>query len=160
MISIYVGNLPYDTTEAGLVELFSTYGEVHRASLVTDRETHRPRGFGFVEMPNRDEAEKAIEALGGTEFNGRPLTVNEARRNTSRNTANLSRSAKPTAHDAAATESHGSSGYASKSAPDAEPAPEADAEDRPPTDEANDDSVDDPDETPTSGYRNDMTQGS
>lgn len=93
MISIYVGNLPYDATAEQLVELFKQYGEVHRASLVNDRETGRPRGFGFVEMPNRDEADKAIEALGGGEFLGRPLTVNEARKTGNRNAGNLSRSA-------------------------------------------------------------------
>ncbi|MEM9414581.1 MAG: RNA-binding protein [Planctomycetota bacterium] len=158
MISIYVGNLPYDTTEAGLVDLFSTFGEVHRASLVNDRETQRPRGFGFVEMPNRDEAMKAIEALGGTEFNGRPLTVNEARRNTNRNTANLSRSAKPMAQrEGGEVESHGSTGYAAKPAADTGPASSegeasADAEDA-----ADAPGAGDPDETPTSGYRNNMT---
>ncbi|MEM1354441.1 MAG: RNA-binding protein [Planctomycetota bacterium] len=93
MISIYVGNLPYDTTSEQLVELFGEYGEVHRASLVNDRETNRPRGFGFVEMPNRDEADKAIEALAGKDFNGRPMTVNEARKsNNNRNAGNTSRS--------------------------------------------------------------------
>jgi len=93
VISIYVGNLPYDTTEAQLVELFSAHGEVIRAALVTDRETKRPRGFGFVEMENPEEARKAIEALGGEDFNGRPITVNEARRNTQRNSGNTSKSA-------------------------------------------------------------------
>ncbi|MFI4859528.1 MAG: RNA recognition motif domain-containing protein [Phycisphaerales bacterium JB063] len=155
MISIYVGNLPYDTTEAGLIELFSTFGEVHRASLVTDRETQRPRGFGFVEMPNREDAEKAIEALAGTEFNGRPLTVNEARRNTSRNTANLSRSAKAGTHEAEPTpQSHGSSGYAAKPKP--QPSPR---DDTAPADEQIDTDTDDTDETPASGYRNQMKPG-
>lgn len=96
VISIYVGNLPYDTTAEQLVELFSQHGEVFRASLVNDRETNRPRGFGFVEMPNRDEADKAIEALAGQDFQGRPLTVNEARKTGSnRNAGNASRSAHP-----------------------------------------------------------------
>jgi len=96
VISIYVGNLPYDTTAEQLVELFSQHGEVYRASLVTDRETNRPRGFGFVEMPNREEADKAIEALAGQDFQGRPLTVNEARKTgTNRNAGNASRSAHP-----------------------------------------------------------------
>ena len=93
MISIYVGNLPYDTTEQQLVDLFSPHGKVERASLVTDRESGRPRGFGFVEMENDVEARRAIEALIGQEFSGRPLTVNEARRNTNRNVSNLSKSA-------------------------------------------------------------------
>lgn len=153
MISIYVGNLPYDTTEAQLVELFGQYGEVHRAALVTDRETNRPRGFGFVEMPNRDEALKAIEALGGTDFNGRPLTVNEARRNTSRNTANMSRSAKPPAKSAP-VESHGSTGYAAK--PDAPPEA-VDAADETDVDDASSDKTSDDDsDTPAAGYSNDM----
>lgn len=94
MISIYIGNLPYDTTEELVVELFKPYGEVNRAALVKDRETGRPRGFGFVEMANDDEARKAIEALSGKDYEGRPLTVNEARnRSAQRNSANLSRSA-------------------------------------------------------------------
>lgn len=95
VISIYVGNLPYDTTEEHVVELFKQFGEVNRAALVTDRETGRPRGFGFVEMPNDNEARQAIEQLSGKEFSGRPLTVNEARnRSAQRNSANLSRSVK------------------------------------------------------------------
>ena len=94
MISIYIGNLPYDTTEEHVVDLFKEFGEVNRAALVKDRETGRPRGFGFVEMPNDDEARKAIEGLSGKDYEGRPLTVNEARnRSAQRNSANLSRSA-------------------------------------------------------------------
>lgn len=123
MISIYVGNLPYDTTTEQLVELFSQHGEVFRASLVTDRETNRPRGFGFVEMPNRDEADKAIEALSGQDFNGRPMTVNEARKNNSRNAGNASRSAHPGGDEADIDDdgaddnrgdSGGSGGYSNK----------------------------------------------
>lgn len=94
MISVYIGNLPYDVTEEQVVELFKEFGEVNRAALVKDRETGRPRGFGFVEMPNDDEARSAIEALSGKDYQGRPLTVNEARnRSAQRNSANLSRSA-------------------------------------------------------------------
>lgn len=94
MISIYIGNLPYDTTEEQVVDLFKEFGEVNRAALVKDRETGRPRGFGFVEMPNDDEARKAIDGLSGKDYEGRPLTVNEARnRSAQRNSANLSRSA-------------------------------------------------------------------
>jgi RNA recognition motif-containing protein len=94
VISVYIGNLPYDATEEQVVELFKPFGEVNRAALVKDRETGRPRGFGFVEMPNDDEARKAIEALSGKDYEGRPLTVNEARnRSAQRNSANLSRSA-------------------------------------------------------------------
>ena len=79
MINIYVGNLPYDTTEAQLVEHFSAHGEVRRASIVMDRETGRSRGFGFVEMADRAEGQAAIEAMSGQNFNGRPITINEAR---------------------------------------------------------------------------------
>ncbi|QDU72538.1 RNA recognition motif domain-containing protein [Mucisphaera calidilacus] len=78
-MNIYVGNLPYDTTEQELVDLFSTHGKVDRATLVFDRETGRPRGFAFVEMPDDVEGRKAIEALAGQPFNNRPLTINEAR---------------------------------------------------------------------------------
>lgn len=95
MISVYIGNLPYDTTEEQVTELFAPFGDVNRATLVKDRETGRPRGFGFVEMPNDDEGRAAIEALSGKDYEGRPLTVNEARnRSSQRNSANLSRSAK------------------------------------------------------------------
>ena len=94
VISVYIGNLPYDVTEEQVLELFAPFGEVNRAALVKDRETGRPRGFGFVEMPNDDEARKAIEGLSGKDYEGRPLTVNEARnRSAQRNSANLSRSA-------------------------------------------------------------------
>ena len=79
MKNIYVGNLPYTTDEAELRQLFESYGEVSRATIVNDRETGRPRGFGFVEMPNVAEGDKAIEALNGSEMGGRSLTVNEAR---------------------------------------------------------------------------------
>ncbi len=154
MISIYVGNLPYDTTEQQLVELFSQHGEVHRASLVNDRETGRPRGFGFVEMPNQEEANRAVEALGGTDFHGRPLTVNEARRNTGRNTANLSRSAHRPDSDEA---ERGSTGYAAK--PDTpKPTPDqgdAEKDDAPVDDQPVQDDEGEG-ETPTNGgYRND-----
>ena len=102
--SIYIGNLPYDATEDQVVELFKPHGEVNRATLVKDRETGRPRGFGFVEMPNNDEAQQAIEALSGKDYEGRPLTVNEARnRSSQRNSANLSRSAQKGVPDEADT---------------------------------------------------------
>ena len=75
---IYVGNMSFDTTQASLEALFSNYGNIQEVAVVTDRETGRPRGFGFVTMD--DEGGKAaIEALNGTEFEGRTLTVNEAR---------------------------------------------------------------------------------
>jgi len=79
MKKIYVGNLPYSTTEDELRELFSEHGEVTSASLVMDRETGRPRGFGFVEMSDDAQANAAIEALNGKDLGGRDLTVNEAR---------------------------------------------------------------------------------
>ena len=79
MINIYVGNLPYKTSEADLVENFSRFGEVRRASIVVDRETGRSRGFGFVEMMDRECGLKAIEEMAGAEFKGRPMTINEAR---------------------------------------------------------------------------------
>ncbi|HLP85073.1 MAG TPA: RNA-binding protein, partial [Phycisphaerales bacterium] len=78
-MKMYVGNLSFKTTEAQLQELFSQYGQVTSASLVMDRDTGRPRGFGFVEMANDSEAQAAIAALNGKNFDGRDLTVNEAR---------------------------------------------------------------------------------
>ena len=78
MISIYVGNLPFSVTEDEIREHFSPHGEVHRVHMVTDRETGRPRGFGFVEMDD-DAGRAAIAALNGADFGGRPLTINEAR---------------------------------------------------------------------------------
>ncbi len=78
MKQIYVGNLPYRSGEDEVRELFSQYGEVNSVKLITDRETGRPRGFGFVEMED-EGALKAIEALDGREFEGRTLRVNEAR---------------------------------------------------------------------------------
>ena len=77
MKKIYVGNLPWSTTEADLNDLFSTIGQVHSAAVITDRETGRSRGFGFVEMDEGD-AEKAISELNGRDFGGRALRVNEA----------------------------------------------------------------------------------
>ncbi len=76
--TIYVGNLPFRAYEEEIRELFAQYGEVHSVNLITDRETGRPRGFGFVEMDS-DCAIAAIEGLNGTEFGGRTLRVNEAR---------------------------------------------------------------------------------
>ncbi len=78
-MNIFVGNLPYSSTEQQLEELFSRYGTVESARIISDRNTRRSRGFGFVEMPNDDEARNAIEALNGTEFGGRELRVNEAK---------------------------------------------------------------------------------
>ena len=78
-MNIYVGNLPYSTTPDDLQAVFAAYGEVAAARIVNDRETGRPKGFGFVEMPNDEEAKKAIEALNGNDIGGRKAVVNEAR---------------------------------------------------------------------------------
>lgn len=77
--NIYVGNLPWSTTTDELYAMFQQYGTVTRAQVVTDRETGRSRGFGFVEMPNEAEAQAAIAALNNQQMNGRPLTVNVAK---------------------------------------------------------------------------------
>lgn len=76
---LYVGNLSYNIDESGLGDIFSPFGAVESVAIVTDRETGRSRGFGFVEMANDADALAAIEALNGRENNGRTLTVNEAR---------------------------------------------------------------------------------
>jgi RNA recognition motif-containing protein len=77
--NIYVGNLVWDATADDLLALFQQHGVVTRAQVITDRETGRSRGFGFVEMANDAEAQKAIDALNGAQFQGRSLTVNEAK---------------------------------------------------------------------------------
>ncbi len=76
--NIYVGNLPWSTTNDELAAMFAQFGVVGRAQIVTDRETGRSRGFGFVEMPNDAEAQAAIQGLNEQPMNGRPLTVNVA----------------------------------------------------------------------------------
>jgi cold-inducible RNA-binding protein len=76
---LFVGNLSFNTTENDLQELFAAYGAVQSVDLITDRMTGRPRGFGFVTMENKDDADKAVAALHGKNFDGRDLTVNEAR---------------------------------------------------------------------------------
>jgi cold-inducible RNA-binding protein len=76
---IYVGNFSFHMTEPELRALFEPYGSIESASVATDRDTGRSRGFGFVSMPNDDEAEKAMAALNGKDSGGRALTVNEAR---------------------------------------------------------------------------------
>jgi RNA recognition motif-containing protein len=78
-MKLYVGNLSFSTSEAELRQLFEAHGQVTSASLVMDRETGRPRGFGFVEFANDEEARAAIEAVNGKNIGGRNLTVNEAR---------------------------------------------------------------------------------
>ncbi|MBA3564273.1 MAG: RNA-binding protein [Gammaproteobacteria bacterium] len=78
MKTIYVGNLPFGSSEDDIRQLFAQYGSVQSVKLITDRDTGRPRGFGFVEMEGGD-ADSAIEALNGQEFGGRSLRINEAR---------------------------------------------------------------------------------
>jgi cold-inducible RNA-binding protein len=79
MKNLYVGNLPHSTTEAELRNIFEAHGAVEKITLVTDRDTGRSRGFGFVEMSNASEADKAIATLNGTDLGGRTLTINEAK---------------------------------------------------------------------------------
>ena len=76
---LYVGGLPYSVTEGRLQELFSTHGTVESARVISDKFTGQSRGFGFVEMSSGGEAQNAISALNGTQFEGRTLTVNEAK---------------------------------------------------------------------------------
>ncbi len=78
-MSIYVGNLSYEVTQEDLAEVFAEYGTVKRVQLPTDRETGRPRGFGFVEMDTEAEETKAIEELDGADWMGRSIKVNKAR---------------------------------------------------------------------------------
>jgi len=78
-MNIYVGNLSYQADEQSLGDMFAEYGEVANVRIMTDRETGRPRGFAFVEMPNNEEAQKAIDALDGAESQGRQLKINEAK---------------------------------------------------------------------------------
>lgn len=77
--NIYVGNLPFRTTEESVHDLFARYGEVQSVKLISDRETGKPRGFGFVEMDDDAAADEAIRSLDGSEFEGRSLKVNEAK---------------------------------------------------------------------------------
>lgn len=79
MKNIFVGNLNYSASEDELRQMFEQFGTVERVSLITDRDTGRPRGFGFVEMPNDEEGDRAIEELNGVELGGRALNINEAR---------------------------------------------------------------------------------
>ncbi|GAA0360972.1 RNA-binding protein [Bowmanella sp. Y26] len=78
-MKLYVGNLSYQMTDADLEAAFAAFGAVSSAKIITDRETNRSKGFGFVEFENRAEAEAAIESLNGKEVSGRALVVNEAR---------------------------------------------------------------------------------
>lgn len=79
MKNIFVGNLNFNTGEDELRQMFEQFGQVDRVSIMTDRDTGRSRGFGFVEMTNAEDGEKAIAALNGTQLGGRTLNVNEAR---------------------------------------------------------------------------------
>ncbi|HEX3999106.1 MAG TPA: RNA-binding protein [Pirellulales bacterium] len=81
---IYVGNLPWSTTSAELEQMFSEHGAVRSAEVISDRETGRSRGFGFVEMDTEEGMNAAVQALNGKDMGGRPLTVNEARERTPR----------------------------------------------------------------------------
>ena len=78
-MKLYVGNINFRTTEESLEHLFSNYGQVDEVAIITDRETGRSRGFAFVTMGNDEEAKEAVEQLNNTEFEGRNLTINEAR---------------------------------------------------------------------------------
>ena len=78
-MNIYVGNLSFETTEQDLETAFTPFGQVDAARLISDRDSGRSKGFGFVEMPNNAEAEAAIQALNGKDLQGRTVTVNEAR---------------------------------------------------------------------------------
>jgi RNA recognition motif-containing protein len=79
MKNIFVGNLSFQASESSIRSLFEQYGQVDRVSIVTDRDSGQSRGFGFVEMPNNDEGDNAINALNGAEVQGRAMNVNEAR---------------------------------------------------------------------------------
>lgn len=83
-MNIYIANLSYGVKDADLQELFEKYGEVSSSKVVTDRESGRSRGFGFVEMPDDDDAQRAIEGLNNMEFNGRAMVVNVAKPKTER----------------------------------------------------------------------------
>ncbi len=78
-MNIYIGNLPYNITEDDLREAFNEFGQVDSANIIIDKFSGRSKGFGFVEMPNDEDAEKAIDSLNDTDFNGRTIKVNQAR---------------------------------------------------------------------------------
>ena len=91
-MSVYVGNLSYDVTQEDLTSVFAEYGTVKRVQIPTDRETGRPRGFGFVEMESESEEDAAIEALDGAEWMGRSLRVNKAKPREDKRRSGYSRS--------------------------------------------------------------------
>ena len=78
-LRIYIGNMPYGVSSEDLSELFGEYGHVQDATVIMDRETGRSKGFGFIEMPNNSEADRAIKELNSTQLQGRMITVNQAR---------------------------------------------------------------------------------
>ena len=78
-MKIYIGNMPYNVTSEELEKLFEEHGRVQDAQVITDRETGRSKGFGFIDMPDNSEADEAIKALNATQLNGRQITVNQAR---------------------------------------------------------------------------------
>ena len=78
-MKIYAGNLPYSVTSEALAKMFEEHGAVEDAQVITDRETGRSKGFGFIDMPDNAEADQAIKAFNGTQRNGRQITVNQAR---------------------------------------------------------------------------------
>lgn len=90
-MNIYVSNLSYDTTTESLQELFAEYGEISSANIIKDRDSGRSRGFGFVEMPNDTNAQKAIDELNNSDFEGKTITVNMARPKTERNDGGYNR---------------------------------------------------------------------
>jgi len=92
MKKLYVGNLSYGATESSIRALFENHGAVESVNMITDRDTGRSKGFGFVEMTNDAEAQRAISALNGKEVDGRALTVNEARPKTDRGSGGGGRS--------------------------------------------------------------------
>ena len=85
---LYVGNLPYSASEQDLTEKFGAFGVVESATLITDRNTGRSKGFGFVELGTDSDAQAAIDGVNGTDYDGRPVTVNEAKPMQKRETGN------------------------------------------------------------------------
>ena len=83
-MNIYISNLSYNTTSESLQELFAEYGNISSANIITDKFTGKSRGFAFIEMPDNNEGQKAIDELNGTEFNGKTINVNIARPRTER----------------------------------------------------------------------------
>ncbi len=90
-MNIYVGNLDYQITEEDLRDIFEDYGEVSSVKLIIDRDSNRSKGFGFVEMPNQEEGQNAIEELEGAKLEGRTMRVNQAREKTQQKRNNFQR---------------------------------------------------------------------